>query len=125
VPKYLALFGRHVLVTAFQASLFAPAMLRAACAKSRIGMRVSGMGSELCDERKPGYLIVRALKPTTRVARVTRARTTQTREHMGANQGTYGGNPGTYGANQGNWNTGMGTSTPHTCCGRPHGMEPG
>lgn len=28
VPKYLALFGRDVLVTAFQASLFAPAMLR-------------------------------------------------------------------------------------------------
>jgi glycogen debranching enzyme len=28
VPKYLALFGRDVLMTAFQASLFAPAMLR-------------------------------------------------------------------------------------------------
>ena len=28
VPKYLALFGRDVLVTAFQASLLAPAMLR-------------------------------------------------------------------------------------------------
>ena len=28
VPKYLALFGRDVLVTAFQASFFAPAMLR-------------------------------------------------------------------------------------------------
>ena len=28
VPKYLALFGRDVLVTGFQASLFAPAMLR-------------------------------------------------------------------------------------------------
>jgi glycogen debranching enzyme len=28
VPKYLALFGRDVLMTGFQASLFAPAMLR-------------------------------------------------------------------------------------------------
>jgi glycogen debranching enzyme len=28
VPKYLALFGRDVLMTGFQASLFAPAVLR-------------------------------------------------------------------------------------------------
>ncbi len=54
VPNYLALFGRDVLVTAFQASLFTPAMLRGSL------RQIAQWNAEKYDERfdeEPGRVI--------------------------------------------------------------------